>query len=42
MEPIDERLPAALDRLVGRGVLDRSQADAVLTLEGGRVFRVTR
>ncbi len=31
MEPSDEGLPAALDRLVGRGVLNRGQADAVLT-----------
>ncbi|MET0418162.1 MAG: hypothetical protein ABW022_19290 [Actinoplanes sp.] len=30
MEPSDDRLPAALDRLVGRGVLNRLQADAVL------------
>jgi hypothetical protein len=34
VEQDDDRLPAALTRLVGRGVLDRSQADAVLTEVG--------
>jgi len=32
---VPDRLPAALDRLVGRGVLDRTQADAVLSEVAG-------
>lgn len=37
MELTDDRLPAALDRLIDRGVLDRRQADAVLAEVAGAV-----